>query len=331
MNAFILSLFSKEDKLKPSTLYQILIGKRTSSVLTYAFFHDLLHLSAAFPQLSEEKFDARLQTLIKAGKLEETEDGLLLVAAQREGTTLPDFKEVDFFRFGRKETECWRLVQFLVQAVSYLDKAQQYVPLESSPFYIERVRLFIHQYREELSTSLFEELTVLFSNLGQDKADFLANTLTGDQQNGSAFFQLLPEASRKEPYVTLAIASATHSFFRELLQHKHFLLYHFLRPILLQNVNHSMLQTRKLFQQGYTFEQVKQRRRLKQGTIQDHIIEWALLDEDFPFDLFLPDSTQWSELPKDSWKYSYKTLVSSYDLSFLEIRLCQIWKRREAC
>lgn len=38
MDSFILALFSDNDKLRPSTLYQILIGKRTSSVLSYAFF-----------------------------------------------------------------------------------------------------------------------------------------------------------------------------------------------------------------------------------------------------------------------------------------------------
>jgi uncharacterized protein YpbB len=53
MDTFILSLFSTEDKLKPSTLYQVLSGKRTSSVLTYAFFHNLLHLSGVCPQLTE--------------------------------------------------------------------------------------------------------------------------------------------------------------------------------------------------------------------------------------------------------------------------------------
>jgi len=42
----------------------------------------------------------------------------------------------------------------LVQVASYLDRHQPYVPLESSPFYTERVRQFVHQHRKEMKETI---------------------------------------------------------------------------------------------------------------------------------------------------------------------------------
>jgi uncharacterized protein YpbB len=69
-------------------------------------------------------------------------------------------------------------------------------------------------------------------------------------------------------------------------------------------------------------------RRLKPGTIQDHVIEWALVDEQFPFEKFITHQEILATLPDDSWKYSYKDLVEQYDVAFLEIRLYQIWRKK---
>ena len=98
MNEFILALFSAEDKLKPSTLYQVLVGKRTSSVLTYAFFHDLLPLSAVLPELAEKQFYEHLRQLQKEQRLRT--DGELLSAAAPTARE-PRLSEVDFFKYGR--------------------------------------------------------------------------------------------------------------------------------------------------------------------------------------------------------------------------------------
>lgn len=327
MDTFILSLFSKEDKLKPSTFYQVLSGKRTSSVLTYAFFHNLLHVSGIFPQLTEADFNKVIQQLKKDQLLLESE-GLLSLNQEFTCEAKHYLTDVDFFKYGRKEAEIWRSIQFLVQVASYLDRHQPYVPLESSPFYTERVRQFVHQYRKEMKETIYQELVTIFSQLPAEKANLLAQTFTGFEQNGVVFFQLLPADIQQFPWSVVAMSSATHAFFKEISQQPTFLLYQFIKPLLAQNINISMLKTRKLFKQGYNFEEVMQIRHLKQGTIQDHVIEWALVAEDFPFDQFITNQTSLATLPDDSWNFRYKELVEQYDVSFLEIRLYQIWRKK---
>jgi uncharacterized protein YpbB len=170
MDTFILSLFSTEDKLKPSTLYQVLSGKRTSSVLTYAFFHNLLHLSGVCPQLTETVFYTIINQLKKEQQLIEI-DGLLTVSQEINCEAKKYLAGVDFFKFGRKEQEIWRSIQFLVQVASYLESDEKYIPLESSPFYTERVRQFVYRYREVMKATVYQELVTVFTNLPKEKAD----------------------------------------------------------------------------------------------------------------------------------------------------------------
>ncbi len=54
MIVFILSLFSSGHKLRISSLYQLLVGKRTTSVLIYGFTHELLFIHNSFPELKQD-------------------------------------------------------------------------------------------------------------------------------------------------------------------------------------------------------------------------------------------------------------------------------------
>lgn len=326
MNTFILSLFTKEDKLKAKTLFQILVGKRTSSVLSYAYFHDLLHLFGCLPNLTEELLETSLNQLKEQGILEE-EDGQWFLINEQDILNKSLLEQVDYFKFGRKEMEIWRSVQFLVQAVSFLATDKNYVPIESSPFYTERVRQIIYQYRDEIKETLYVELKDVFTKLNVEQANLLAGTFSGNHRNGEVFFQLLPEDLQEEPWKKLSISCGLHSFCAEVQTQKPRILYSFLKPLFIQNLNKSMLVTRKMLQSGASVGQVMQQRRLKLGTVQDHIIEWALLEETFPFEKFIDNQQNLMELPEDSWKQSYKELVEQFDSNFLEIRLYQIWRK----
>ncbi|RCF83134.1 hypothetical protein B1168_04140, partial [Enterococcus faecium] len=67
MIVFILSLFSSGHKLRISSLYQLLVGKRTTSVLIYGFTHELLFIHNSFPALQKDKFYQILQKIANKG------------------------------------------------------------------------------------------------------------------------------------------------------------------------------------------------------------------------------------------------------------------------
>lgn len=332
MDEFILSLFSTNDKLKNTTLFQVLIGKRTSSVLSFAFFNDLLPLLGALPQLKKQEFDQAIVRLTKEGKVTEKEGFLQLTAAKGHSFLLndPDFGALNCFRFGRREEQCWRAVRFLVQAASFLGKDNHYTPMENTPEYTQRVRSFLQAYGRKLAELLEQELTAVFTSMTQSQADFLAQTLSGYHQTGKAFFQLVPVEYASSPWHSVYVSARLHDFLTAVCKDRPKILFSYLYPWLVQNGNQSMYQTRKLLLAGNTLAAVMKQRNLKKGTIQDHLIEWAIVDGHFPFAEFLsPDVGRTLEkMPPNSFQLPFKELTEQYGVSFLEIRLYQIWRKK---
>lgn len=332
MNKFILALFQRKHKLKSTTLFQVLIGRRTTSVLSYAYFNDLLPLFGSFPKLTEATFDQILRELSQEGWIDAIpgEPKYYQLLKQEPVLNYPTFHQLDYFRFGKKEKEVWRLIQFIVQVASYLGKEKDYLPIESSPYHLARTRYFVQQHKEHLQARIYEELVVLFQLLSKEQAELLSHTLTGYQQNGAAFFQLLSEEYQEFPLEKLAISNSIHAFLAKLEEKKDFLLYQFVAEILLENQNKSAVLSRTLFQQGLDLEEIGQQRRLKSGTLHDHFIEWAISDDQFPFQAFLNPKHQtiFNQLPKASWNQPYKTLGLPKELSFFELRLYQIQEKR---
>lgn len=81
-----------------------------------------------------------------------------------------------------------------------------------------------------------------------------------------------------------------------------------------------------MFLRGDSVEQIMEKRRIKRGTVNDHLIEWALLDPTFPFQRF--DTALLKKLPEASWKNSYQELQALLTTDFLTIRLLQIAQKR---
>ncbi|GMA47451.1 helix-turn-helix domain-containing protein [Tetragenococcus muriaticus] len=332
MEDFILSLFMGNKKLKKTTLYQILVGKHTTSVLCYAYFHDLLPYFSVLPTLEKEKFDQEIATLVHKGYLSQDQQQVILKGELLSNVLRTSaFQSLNYFQFGRKEEVCWRSFRFLLQVTSFLGKREQYVPLENAPIYTERVRAVTHQYGQKLPEIIYEETKDLFQTLTEDHANLLAQALSGYQQEGAAFFQLIPDKYEQTLWSTLYKSAAIHQLLAQITKHPEYLLYQFLSPLLLQNYNQSMLQTRELVRQGRSIEQIKKQRKLKEGTIQDHLIEWSLIDSAFPFSDFLSQDMQnvLKKMPKDSFTYPFKELTELFEATFLEIRLYQIWRKKQ--
>ena len=61
-------------------------------------------------------------------------------------------------------------------------------------------------------------------------------------------------------------------------------------------------------------------RQIKRGTVNDHLIEWAIIDDQFPYPLFCHKQ----QFPPLSWKLPYHILQKEVPLDFLSIRINQI-------
>lgn len=321
MLAFILTLFHNGFKQRSSTLYHLLLGKRTASVLMHGFFYDNLRFSGSLPRLQEREYQGYLNTLVAKGRLQESEGIYQLTATGKEELVqraLPGAYAVDYFRYGRKGESMWQLLLFGVQAVSEWSFGNsRYLPIATQPYQLQQTKRWLKQATPVQLQQLPQEISGVFQRLPQETADFLAQQFSGHSRAGSVFQQLLPE--RCDPVTaTLCQDGAVHHFFQQLPQHTW--LYQLIEPLDQQNLNRSMLKTRQLVLQGAAMEDLLRLRKVKESTINDHLIEWAILDEAFPFAAFLPDKKISGDFAAIRlWRYQ-----DYLDWSFLQFRLTQI-------
>lgn len=328
MTEFILSLFSSRNKLRVSSLFQLISGKRTTSVLIYSFLNNLLFVHGSFPTLQQEEFLAIIAHL-------EQEKWILLTDNHASITTLGEkkLKKIDFSyqgirydRYGRTYLNSWRLLKFAVQVVSNLKNGTaNYLPIETSPFYTFHMKRWLASTklnREELSENIYREFVALFTTMPEELADFLANQFSGEQDLGLISYQL---TDKQETQATLFEAKAIHVMLQNLETKNDFLLFKLLEPLFAQNLNHSMLITRKLILEGYSVEQVMSARQLKKGTVIDHLIEWLLFFDDFPYATMISKKTVDSLSRLNAVRsWNYREINTQFSLDYGEFRFYQL-------
>lgn len=165
--------------------------------------------------------------------------------------------------------------------------------------------------------TFIQELTEIFQQLPQEEADFLANQFSGYDVQGKTSFQLLPLKWQEQPWNQLYRQHAIDLFLAQIHDGE---LKRLIVELDSQNINQSMVKTREYFLAGKTVDEIMNLRHLKQGTINDHFIEWALSDKDFPFAEFERiDFTDYSKEQVIAARYQEQPG------SYLNFRLSQIY------
>lgn len=318
MDEFILALFGENDKLRMNTLYQILVGRKSASMLYYAYGHQLLDIVGIFPHLSKAEYEKIIQQLINQKALSIVGNELVRVQIQPFLLNQEPYCHLNHFHI-KNSLSLWRMLQLFLCRLSYWPAEYQGPVLENSPFYLLNVDQMIAQMDEEQKQKIYEELSHVFSQMPQDQADFLANTFSGKQISGKTFYQVLPE-DLHSPFDICYTLACVERFWSYLMTHTELVLFQLFKPFILENYKQSMLVTRQYYKFGYDVEKIAQIRGLKEGTIIDHLIEWAILDNKFPFEDFQLLTQE--EILLD---YRYKDLVEeNSEISFLQYRLSQI-------
>lgn len=318
MDEFILALFQENDKLRMSTLYQILVGKKSASMLYYAFQHHLLDIVGLLPNLRKDEFEKTIYQLCKQKHLILNEGELTCLNNRHFLLSVEPYSHLNHYRL-KNSLQLWRLLQLLISYLSYWPKDYQGPILENSPFYLMNVNRMMANMTNKTKMAIYQELVDIFSEMPAAQADFLAQTLSGESIQGHTFYQLLPDGLQS-PFDTCYIFACVEHFWTQVMQKNETQLFQYFKPFILKNYKYSMLVTRQLYKQGKSIEQIVQIRKLKEGTINDHLIEWAIGDDKFPFHQF-----QLLPLTEEVLQYRYKELTEQRpDVSFLQYRLSQI-------
>ena len=123
-------------------------------------------------------------------------------------------------------------------------------------------------------------------------------------------FQLLPDNYQK--CLGISFSSGSDPLLLSVAKKQSPLLAAGLNPFYQENLNQSMLKTRRLFLSGKSIEEIMALRQIKRGTVNDHLIEWAIIDDQFPYHYFATKQ----QFPPLSWKLPYHILQKEVPLDF---------------
>ena len=340
LDYLFLDIFSMKEPRKTNSLYHILSGKRTVSVMLQAIRYQLAPYYGLLGKLKRDSFENKLNYFEQVGLLTSTTDGLLLTQT---GQNLCQ----DFFRDHTRIIESGQMRHalilpqfksrflFLIQVSSEsAHKNNHYVPLQLRLTEQSWLKSYIKEQQLEkdvLAKKLGHELLRLLEEVeglqeGLFVCQFEGNKITRKTANQLSLLTGLEETE---------ILMAWHQDWLRLMdvislkEYSFPLLSHIYQQLSLEGrlCPPSTRDTYVLWMAGHPLDRIAYMRDLKASTINDHLSEIAILYRHFPFDKILTAEmmTFVAQANSEGLALDHQAIQSHFPkISFFENRLMQI-------
>ena len=350
MKSYFIEMLTDQPR-RTAVLRNTVKNKRTVATLFWAREYGVLKWLGSNPRLTVNEFEQWLVQMRQAGLIKMNDQTAWLTPsgiAEKEKFLKTHYQP----RFGNwswlaRPDQLAPRVLLATQAVSqYAHRQKHYVPLNLAPAELYFVRQWFYGNRNRIVDEWASELqqaAAALAKMDERLAKLLVFSLPGYQTTGWTIDQAAQalkisadEVMIMERDVWLGIGYLAASQPAGLLRS---LLYDHLHDTPL---NHSATITLRMFEQGLSLEQISQRRRLKLGTIREHILEAAIfMPEALPLDRLLTPAqidrlaaqyhgkpATWEFLPPILEPQSPANKLQN-EQSFFEYRLFQIIKGGE--
>jgi uncharacterized protein YpbB len=287
------------------SVFHLVKGKKSSQTIQDAHFYKLDNLFHTFPNLKREAFDKILQTFVNQSLLVVNFDLSYHLTNEGERQLLNYFKERTFPAFlnGMKLQEhsliFWKRLTIMIQVMSNLIYSNRhYYPIQRDQALLRWLKQFIaskNMSKEQLSSLLYEELYSVFSNEPPENPDMMVIRLTGYTQIGKTTEQAARQFGLETTEYWYRFLNLLHYFIEKVMNNKTAF------PVLnslIQDVNKpfpmtkSTLETYELLLKKFSITKISEVRKLKENTIQDHIIEIALTVPNYSIQDFMDKNTE---------------------------------------
>ncbi|WP_409368793.1 helix-turn-helix domain-containing protein [Lysinibacillus sp. 38-6] len=330
----LLQIFQKlNNERTVSAAYHILRGKRSGQTIQDVGLFQLHNYFGLLPKLPRATFDDAVSTFLQYSWLNMQESGhysmkkLGLQRAEQTATFL-----FDGWHYRGNEHIFFARLSLIVQSLSYHKEGiRSFSPISKDVQVQSWVRAFLQdqQYQTgQLQQQLYDECLRVLTALPVTDANkqLFLYRLSGHSLPGWTWQQLSSE--RKETVLDsqLAFIELLHTLLNEVHATEDYPLLSKIATELRVKalLTDSAQQTAYLYEQGYSVEQIVQIRKLKQSTIEDHLVELAMNEPNFsigPFVSYEEAEKVWQA----SKQYQTKKLKALHDvvneLSYFQLRL----------
>lgn len=345
---FLLSLFSAKQARKETSIYYILQGKRTASMLYRTVDYQLDNVFGLFPKLDRSVYQSRLEKFIQLNYVSYSEESKEVLLTLKGKEALEDyFKQhyspdhLNWMREKRVVLTFQKVIYFLTQILSearYQNK--RYIPIEKNSALQHWTKQWLRQQKmnhQDLALQFGLEWKKVLTQLEPDTAVLIVYLMTGHQITGLTKTQLAQKMNLEELEVHIRwLDGLSHVVHRleEIAEQVPLL-----ASILLQikersrhGLAKSTQETQLLIQQGHTVEQICHIRRLKKSTVSEHLIELVIVYPELDISAFMPASiyTDLNQLWGENADLTYQEVVERLpDMEFYWFRMMQIERRRK--
>lgn len=300
LDYLFLDLFSTEESRKMNSVFHIISGKRTVSVLMQAMRMDLEPYFALFPKLKLPFFEERIKILIDLDFLDNnyqvTANGVQKKTAYFITHTRPDKKERLKYQAILSLFKARSL--FLTQVLSERAHSnKKYYPIQPRlleqrwlKFFLKdhdlattnRLREFGKEWLRILSEPEIGDPTIFVEQIeGYHKSKLTNNQISDKYGNDATEVYVKLQQDWIQFLVVIQDKTETYPILAALLDE------------LIKGAglcSESARETYRVWAEGHSIEQISDIRRLKQSTINDHLTEMAILYTAFPYGDFLNEA-----------------------------------------
>ncbi|MFC5976012.1 YpbB family protein [Carnobacterium antarcticum] len=342
---FCLSLFSNDVSKKSSTIYHILTGKRTASILYNAQQYRLTAYFSLFPKIKRQQFERLIN------KMERLE--LITADSEGEGYQLTEIGAKGYQQYFMKHTYpvhlnqlkngavnayFWRKCLFVTQVLSEVRHGnKRYLPLEKewkNQIWLKNWLNQHHQDKQTLAQQFGKEWLFLLNELTETNAEIIVAYLTGHGKIGKTRRQLAEhygiEPLEAEIILTDCLAELIEWIERQPQMVPLFFSIYSETARDYSGITQSAAITQKYLLNGHSIEEIADLRRLKFSTISEHVIEISIVDPSFDLSLILPIEIreELNQMLSEKPNLTYQELTEKRpDILFLWYRLAQIERR----
>ncbi len=282
--------------------YHLLQGKRTIQTVQDGTFFNQLYLFGTLPQLTKEAYQHILETL-ETNQIITFENEVCVptkkAKAQKDAYLRGHsyLYQLNGWMFGKVERRFWERFSLLIQSLNHVYEKAPFAPTTHNVWNQQWVRGILKQYEHDvtpLNNQLYWECDTILREQSTLNAELFVRQLSRPKRVGLTKAQLAQIYKLDALEVQLRTQAVIHTFCSYAYNQ------HDTYPVLSQCFAHNEVsrltasanKTKQLLDQNMKLERIAAIRKLKPATVEDHVVEIAMSDNQFSIEPFVHHSMQ---------------------------------------
>ncbi|WP_088069254.1 helix-turn-helix domain-containing protein [Gottfriedia luciferensis] len=278
----------------------LLRGKQSAQIIQDSHFYRVTSFFGLFQFLTQQNMSDLVYRLEKNGYIIQYENNNTYLINSNgikylENVDLQfnEYTYLNGLRFNSIQKVFWKRFTLFFQTISNLNMNVKYfravIQDQDTQEWVKKELLSYKGSKNILVNHFYEELHKILKQLSDDDALLFVNRLSGANSYGMTLEQIASENKINVETTYIKSINVLHHILFILIENKNDFpfLSRFVQGDKNANITNTSIETKRLFTEGKSIQDIAHIRKLKISTIEDHIVECVISDKRFPIDQFI--------------------------------------------